>query len=142
MAEALKAASSPRIAELNRRQRIQGSNSPARPTNHCSPTLPDHANAFQMLSADFVATDSGTGIVHMAPAYGEDDFAVCKEAGIELVDGLDAEGNFLPVVSDFAGRNCKEADGDIIRWIKQQGRLQKQSTIMHSYPFCERTETR
>ena len=121
--------------------KIQGSELAGSTYEPLFPYWKDQANAFRVLSADFVATDSGTGIVHLAPAYGEDDFAVCKEAGIELVDGLDAEGNFLPVVSDFAGRNCKEADGDIIRWIKQQGRLQKQSTIMHSYPFCERTET-
>ena len=99
----------------------------------------DHANAFQMLNADFVSTDSGTGIVHMAPAYGEDDFAVCKEADIALIDGLDAEGNFLPAIADFVGRNCKEADGDIIRCSKPAANFA--STIVHSHSFCERTET-
>ncbi|TVR41163.1 MAG: isoleucine--tRNA ligase [Planctomycetota bacterium] len=105
------------------------------------PYWQDQPGAFTVLQDGFVSTDSGTGIVHMAPAYGEDDFRICQAAGIELVDGLDAEAIFLPVVSDFAGRHCKEADGDIIRWLKERGHIQHQSTIVHSYPFCERTET-
>ncbi|TVR08474.1 MAG: isoleucine--tRNA ligase [Planctomycetota bacterium] len=105
------------------------------------PYWQDHANAFRVLSGDFVSTDNGTGIVHLAPAYGEDDFAICRDANIALVDGLDEEARFLPIVTDFAGRHCKEADADIIRWLKEQGKLEHHSTIVHAYPFCERTDT-
>ena len=58
------------------------------------PYFADHANAFQVLTDDFVSTGDGTGIVHMAPAYGEDDYRICRAAGIEMVDGLDAEARF------------------------------------------------
>ncbi|MFT5495315.1 MAG: isoleucyl-tRNA synthetase [Kiritimatiellia bacterium] len=105
------------------------------------PYFADQPSAFVMLNDRFVTTEDGTGVVHMAPAYGEDDYRVCKEVGIELVDPLDAEANFTERVPDWAGRNCKEADSDIIRALKDQGKLVHRSTIKHSYPFCERTET-
>ncbi len=105
------------------------------------PYFADHAGAFTVLVDDFVSTDDGTGIVHMAPAYGEDDYRICREAGIELVDPLDEDARFTEPVSDFAGMHCKEADKPIIRWLKDSGKLVHQSTIEHSYPFCERTDT-
>lgn len=100
-----------------------------------------HANSFRVLADDYVTTSDGTGIVHIAPAYGEDDYRIGRGAGIELVDPLDAEANFTPAVPDFAGVNCKEADKGIIRALKDAGKLVHQSTIQHSYPFCERTDT-
>jgi len=105
------------------------------------PYFADHPGAFRVLSADFVTTSDGTGIVHLAPAYGEDDYAVCRDEGIELVDPLDAEANFTDMVPDFAGRNVKEADSDIIKWLKEAGKLVHRSQYTHSYPFCERTDT-
>mgnify|MGYP006281928139 CR=1 FL=1 len=105
------------------------------------PYFAEHANAFVVLVDDFVSTDDGTGIVHMAPAYGEDDYRICREAGIELVDPLDEDARFTEPVSDFASLHCKEADKPIIRWLKDNGKLVHQSTIVHSYPFCERTDT-
>jgi isoleucyl-tRNA synthetase len=98
-------------------------------------------NSFVVLSDEYVTTSDGTGIVHIAPAYGEDDYRIGREAGIELVDPLDAEANFTEAVPDFAGVNCKEADKGIIRALKDAGKLVHQSTIQHSYPFCERTDT-
>ncbi len=100
-----------------------------------------HADSFRVLTDDFVTTADGTGIVHMAPAYGEDDYRICREAGIELVDPLDAEGCFTEQVPEFAGQLCKDADKAIIRLLKDSGKLVHQSTIQHSYPFCERTDT-
>jgi len=97
--------------------------------------------AFQVIAGDFVTTEDGTGIVHIAPAYGEDDAKVCEENHIPMVDGVDDEGNFKPIVSDFAGQNIKEADKHIIRMLKDQKQLVHQSTIQHSYPFCWRTDT-
>jgi isoleucyl-tRNA synthetase len=101
----------------------------------------ERKNAFRILSDDFVTTSDGTGIVHIAPAYGEDDYRVCREEGIELVDPLDEDGKFTSEVPEFAGQFCKDADKGIIRHLKQNGKLIQQSTIVHSYPFCERTDT-
>ncbi len=105
------------------------------------PYFAGQPNAFQILVDGYVTTTDGTGIVHQAPAYGEDDYRVCKGAGIELVDTLDSDANFTALAPDFAGQNCKAADKAIIRHLKQAGKLVQQSTIVHSYPFCERTDT-
>ena len=99
------------------------------------------AGAFKILSDAFVSTEDGTGIVHMAPAYGEDDYRICRAADIELVDPLDEDCVFTDAVPAYAGQFCKEADKAIIKQLKEQGQLIHQSTIQHSYPFCERTDT-
>jgi isoleucyl-tRNA synthetase len=99
------------------------------------------AGAFVVLEDGFVTTEDGTGIVHLAPAYGEDDFRVCRRADIDLVDPLDAEARFVAPVVDYQGQVCKDADKAIIKRLKDGGRLVQQSTIEHSYPFCERTDT-
>ncbi len=98
-------------------------------------------NCFQVLTGDFVTTSDGTGIVHLAPAYGEDDFAVCKAAGIELIDPLDTEAKFTSLCPDYEGQFCKDADKQIIADLKADGRLIKQETIVHSYPYDDRTDT-
>lgn len=105
------------------------------------PYFREHANAFRFLVDDFVTTEEGTGIVHMAPAYGEDDFRVCSAAGIDLVDPLDENCRFTEEVPDFAGEFCKDADKAIIRSLKNEDKIVHHTTIVHSYPFCERTET-
>lgn len=105
------------------------------------PYFKDHPNAFQFLMDDYVTTSDGTGIVHQAPAYGEDDYRICKNVGIDLVDPLDEEAKFTGQVPDFQGLNVKDADKLIIKHLKQVGKLIQQSTIVHSYPFCERTDT-
>ncbi len=98
--------------------------------------------AFQVLADDYVTTDSGTGIVHMAPAFGEDDFRVMKTNGVTaLVCPIDLNGRFTEEVSDFSGQHVKAADKDIIRWLKGSGALYLQSVIVHSYPFCPRSDT-
>jgi isoleucyl-tRNA synthetase len=98
-------------------------------------------SAFRILSDEFVSTGDGTGIVHIAPAYGEDDYRVCRREGIELVDPLDAECRFTSAVPEHQGVLCKEADKAIIRRLKDEGKLVKQETIVHSYPFDDRTDT-
>ena len=105
------------------------------------PYFAEHERSFVVLADDFVTTEDGTGIVHLAPAYGEDDFRVCGAAGIELVDPLDGEARFTRDVPDFAGEQCKDADKNIIRKLKDDGKLVRQSTLVHSYPFCYRTDT-
>ncbi|MCX7008661.1 MAG: class I tRNA ligase family protein, partial [Kiritimatiellaeota bacterium] len=105
------------------------------------PYLKDQPNAFQILTDGFVSTEDGTGLVHMAPAYGEDDFRVCKAAGIPPVDLLDENAAFTARVPEYVGQFCKDADKAIIRRLKDEKKLVHQSTIVHSYPFCERTDT-
>ena len=98
--------------------------------------------AFVVLNDDYVTTDDGVGLVHIAPAYGEDDFRVCKEAGITaFADPLDDACAFTDAVPEYAGRFCKDCDKDIIKRLKAEGKLVHQATIVHSYPFCDRTDT-
>jgi len=97
--------------------------------------------AFRVLGDAFVSTGDGTGIVHMAPAYGEDDYRICRREGIELVDPLDAECRFTALVPEHQGELCKDADKAIIRRLKESDKLVRHDTLVHSYPFDERTDT-
>ena len=98
--------------------------------------------AFRVLNDDYVTTDDGVGIVHIAPAYGEDDYRVCQQAGMTaIVDPLDAACAFTDAIPEYRGRFCKDCDKDIIKALKAAGKLVHQSTIVHSYPFCDRTDT-
>ncbi|MBO5991096.1 MAG: class I tRNA ligase family protein, partial [Lentisphaeria bacterium] len=91
------------------------------------------AGAFRILNDAYVSTDDGVGLVHIAPAYGEDDFRVCQEAGINVIaDPLDVSCNFTDKLPEYAGRFCKDCDKDIIRRLKEEGKLVHQATITHS----------
>ena len=104
--------------------------------------LPDgDGRCFKVIGAAHVTTQDGTGLVHMAPDFGEEDFKACRAENIELLLSVDDEGKFKSSVSQFAGMNIKEADPEIIQSIKLIGRLFKRSTIKHSYPFCWRSGT-
>ncbi len=105
------------------------------------PTFADTPGAFRVLNDGFVSTGDGTGFVHIAPAFGEDDFRVCKAAGIPLRDYLDDVCAFTESVPEYHGVFCKDADKAIIRSLKDAGKLVHQSTLVHSYPFCPRTDT-
>ena len=105
------------------------------------PTFADTPGAFRVLNDGFVSTEDGTGFVHIAPAFGEDDFRVCKTAGIPLRDYLDDVCAFTESVPEYHGIFCKDADKQIIRSLKDAGKLIHQSTLVHSYPFCPRTDT-
>ncbi|OZJ03046.1 Isoleucine--tRNA ligase, cytoplasmic, partial [Bifiguratus adelaidae] len=94
----------------------------------------------------YVTDDSGTGIVHCAPAFGEDDYRVCLENGVITQDGylpcpVDEKGCFMEEVTDFAGQYVKDADKEIQKHIKHLGRMIVQSQFTHSYPFCWRSDT-
>ncbi len=98
--------------------------------------------AFVVLTDDYVTTEAGTGMVHQAPAFGEDDYRILKEAGIEaFVVPVTPNGIFTDEVTDFAGQYIKDADKDIIRYLKEAGTLYRHDTIQHSYPFCYRSDT-
>jgi isoleucyl-tRNA synthetase len=98
-------------------------------------------NAFQVTLGEHVTTEDGTGIVHTAPAFGEEDFEVCKRYRIPLVDPVDAEGKFTAAVPPYAGQQVKEADRAIIKDLKEKGALFRQDTIQHNYPYCWRSDT-
>ncbi len=97
--------------------------------------------AFKVLLGTHVLATDGTGIVHTAPAFGEDDFAVCKKYNIPLVDPVDADGKFTSEVPDYAGQNIKEADKVIIKDLKAKGAIVRHDTLTHNYPFCWRSDT-
>ncbi|HRC55164.1 MAG TPA: isoleucine--tRNA ligase, partial [Kofleriaceae bacterium] len=97
--------------------------------------------AFRVIHSDHVTTESGTGVVHIAPAYGEDDYYACQREGIAIVNPVDDDGVFTAEVGEFAGKKVKDADKDIIARLKQAGQLYRHDTLVHSYPFCWRTDT-
>jgi len=96
------------------------------------------AQAWRILVADYVSTEDGTGIVHQAPAYGEEDQKVCEAAGIPVIVSVDDGGKFLPEVSDVAGLQVFDANKPLTQLLKAQGRLLRQASYDHSYPHCWR----
>ena len=97
---------------------------------------------FVVVSDDYVTTDGGTGLVHQAPAFGEDDYRVLNENDIDaFVCPVGLDGRFNESVTDFSGMHVKEADKPIIEFLKQRGSLYRQEVIQHSYPFCPRSDT-
>ena len=95
-------------------------------------------NAWQVLVADYVTTEDGTGIVHQAPAYGEEDQKVGEAAGIPVILSLDDGGRFLPAVTDVAGLLWSDANKPLTQLLKAEGRLLRQASYEHSYPHCWR----
>ena len=94
-----------------------------------------------VLEADFVTTDEGTGLVHTAIAFGEDDFRLGEQYGITLQNPVLADGTFDERVTDFAGRFVKEADADIVEALRASGRLLRSEVYEHAYPHCWRCDT-
>lgn len=94
--------------------------------------------AWRILVDDYVTTGDGTGIVHQAPAYGEDDQRVTEAAGIPLIMSLDDGGRFLPQVADVAGELWMDANTPLVRLLRQAGRLLRLASYEHSYPHCWR----
>ncbi|CAB0653359.1 isoleucine--tRNA ligase [Corynebacterium diphtheriae] len=99
----------------------------------------DHENAFQILAAEYVTTEDGTGIVHQAPAFGEDDMNTCKEYGIEVVIPVDIDGKFTSLVPEYQGQLVFDANKSIIADLKAAGRVVRHQTIEHSYPHSWRS---
>ena len=95
-------------------------------------------NAWQLLVADYVATGEGTGIVHQAPAYGEDDQVTCAAAGIPVIISVDDGGKFLPLIEDVAGLQVFDANRPLIQKLRADGRLLRVASYEHSYPHCWR----
>jgi isoleucyl-tRNA synthetase len=99
----------------------------------------DPENAFQVIAAEYVTTEDGTGIVHQAPAFGEDDMNTCKNYGIEVVIPVDLDGKFTAQVPEYEGQLVFDANKDIIKDLKAKGRVVRHQTIEHSYPHSWRS---
>ncbi len=101
----------------------------------------DLKNAFQVFAGDFVTTEDGTGIVHMAPGFGEDDQILCKAKGIPTISPVDDAGKFTYPVEEFLGRQVFDCNIDIIKKLKEQGNWIKTEQYLHNYPHCWRSDT-
>ncbi|HNF85714.1 MAG TPA: isoleucine--tRNA ligase, partial [bacterium] len=103
--------------------------------------IPVDKKAFFVIPGDFVTTDDGSGIVHTAPAFGEDDYQVCKANGLPFLRPVDAAGKFEETVKEFKGMFVKDADPEIITNLKRRGMLFRSEKFKHSYPHCWRHRT-
>jgi isoleucyl-tRNA synthetase len=99
-----------------------------------------HDRAFRVLAAQFVDTLSGTGVVHLAPGFGEDDQRACEQAGIDLVCPVDDRGRFTDQVGEFAGMNVFQANPRVVERLRQAGLLVRHELYEHAYPHCWRTD--
>jgi isoleucyl-tRNA synthetase len=99
-----------------------------------------HENAHVVLAADYVTTEDGTGLVHIAPAFGEEDKVVTDAAGIEVVVPVDARGEFTEPVHDFVGQHVFEANTPITRALRDKGLLLRHESYEHPYPHCWRCD--
>ena len=99
--------------------------------------------AFKVISGDFVSTEDGTGIVHIAPGFGQDDFDVCRayDANFPIVCPVDEAGCFTAEVPDYQGKQVFEVNDLVLAWLKENRKLVKREQYTHTYPFCWRTDT-
>ena len=104
------------------------------------PYVTPDKKAFYVTLGNFVSTADGSGIVHIAPAFGQDDYELSKKYNLPMLQPVTRGGLFTDDVTDFAGKFVKEADNDIIFKLKKEGKLFKKETIVHSYPFSWRHE--
>lgn len=97
--------------------------------------------AFEVIHGDYVTLTDGTGIVHIAPAYGEDDSLVAKQNGITFINLVDKEGKFVEEVEPWAGRFVRDCNEDICKWLTNENKLFSKEKHLHSYPHCWRCDT-
>jgi len=111
------------------------------------PYFADSENSFRVVDADFVTTEDGTGVVHLAPAFGTDDYAVFKKENVPFIQHVGMDGRFIDAVTDFAGKHVKPAedhmatDIEIVKWLAHNGKLFEKKKYEHSYPHCWRCDT-
>jgi isoleucyl-tRNA synthetase len=103
--------------------------------------LADTPNAFRVLAGDFVTTEDGTGVVHLAPAFGEDDQNACNAAGIPTVVTVDEHTRFTSLVPAYEGLQVFEANKPVLRDLKARGVVVRHDSYTHSYPHCWRCDT-
>ena len=105
------------------------------------PFLEASGPSFRVYGADFVSTQDGTGIVHIAPAFGEDDYQLGRKHNLPVLQPVDKAGNFTAEISPWAGRFVRDTDDEITAHLKAEGKLFKKERITHSYPYCWRCDT-
>jgi isoleucyl-tRNA synthetase len=106
------------------------------------PYFKDNPNSFKIILGDFVTPEDGTGIVHIAPAFGEDDNAICRKYNIPMVQPVDEKGNFTSEVSDYAGKYVHDTNEEIVVDLKKSGKAIMSRKMEHEYPFCYRCDTK
>ncbi|MBI5088900.1 MAG: isoleucine--tRNA ligase, partial [Actinobacteria bacterium] len=102
------------------------------------PFFADTPNAFHVLAADYVSTEDGTGVVHMAPGFGEEDQNVCNAVGIPTICPMDEHGRFTAEVAPWAGMHVFDANAEVIKDLKGRGVVVRHDSYQHSYPHCWR----
>ncbi|HEX2785911.1 MAG TPA: isoleucine--tRNA ligase, partial [Ilumatobacteraceae bacterium] len=117
---------------------VRGSDLVGRRYTPLFPFFADTPNAFQVLSGTFVTTEDGTGIVHMAPGFGEDDQNACNAVGIATVCPMDEHGRFTADVPNWAGMHVFDANSEVVKELKARGVVVRHDTYQHSYPHCWR----
>jgi isoleucyl-tRNA synthetase len=113
--------------------------------NYFAHLAENNVNVFSVLTDTYVTSESGTGLVHQAPGFGEDDYRVCLAHGVITATNipcpLDPNGRFIDPVTDYKGVYLKDADEQICKRLKDEGRLISKGTIVHEYPYCWRSQT-
>ena len=99
------------------------------------------SNSYKIIPADFVSTEEGTGVVHTAGMYGEDDYVISKKFGLPMIHTVGDDGKFLDIVPKFSGMYVKDAEDSIKKYLQDKKLLFKKEKITHSYPFCWRCST-
>ncbi len=117
---------------------LKGSELVGRSYTPLFPFLAGTANAFKVLGAEFVTTEDGTGVVHMAPGFGEDDQNECNAAGIPTICPMDEHGQYTAEITPWGGRHVFDANPDVIKTLKEMGVVLRHDTYNHSYPHCWR----
>lgn len=105
------------------------------------PYFADHPNSFRILAGDFVLEGEGTGIVHLAPGFGEDDQIICEKNNISIVCPVDSQGKYTSEINDFVGVQVFDANDEIIKKLKILGSWLRTEQYIHNYPHCWRTDT-
>ncbi len=127
------------LADARRVGSLKGHELVGRKYTPLFPFFADTENAFRVLGADFVDTEEGTGVVHMAPGFGEDDMQTCNANDIPTVVPVDDAGCFTAEVPPWQGVQVFEANKPIVRELKERGVIIRHETYTHSYPHCWRT---
>lgn len=119
-------------------QRYQGSELVGWRYNPVQDFMKPEGDAYRVIASDVVSSEEGTGVLHVAPAFGEDDFEMGKQEKLPTLLTIDDRGHFLPAITPWAGQFIKDADPSIIEALRTSGHLFKAETLTHSYPFCWR----
>ncbi len=117
---------------------VKGSELMGKEYEQLFPFVEPDAPAFRIIAGDFVGLDTGSGIVHIAPAFGEDDYRVCKENNLPMINPVKPDGTFDVAILPWAGKFVKDADPLIIKELKSRKQLLKSEQYVHDYPYCWR----